>query len=434
MQRWMFGLDSSATARLAPEVVQPAVPENDRRPRGAPRQHRKLKRLAERRRAVVEEHGHAEVGRRLADRVVDPAHCGEPLNPGVELHAAHAVLSHAARDLVCGACVAGSTVANATNRSPAVNAASESLACGARPQQPVEGEHDREPDAELVHRRPRTPPVRTPPQPGWWTWKSITPARRVRHRLASAIRSASSRLRTPRSSPGTGGVPASAVPDEALELEREADLGLVAGRLVRLRRPSASSTSRRNVGGSSVARPSGPVTTNWLCGSTGVSQTTSRRATVPSAYVRTPPLTFARVAGIGAQAPARDLDRRLAEQVVDPVADVDAVGDDRRQSLERAQPTRVGDGIPLGVGGLVAQRCLDQQRRPSAPPRQLPQPVDRGVVPVRRGRSGAAPPRPGLAHVGGLGDRQPERLLREHPLAGLERRTRRGRGGRAAWR
>ena len=43
--------------------------------------------------------------------------------------------------------------------------------------------------------------------------------------------------------------------DEALELEREADLGLVAGRLVRLasyRR--RSSTVRRKVGGSSVAQ------------------------------------------------------------------------------------------------------------------------------------------------------------------------------------
>jgi len=46
--------------------------------------------------------------------------------------------------------------------------------------------------------------------------------------------------------------------------------------------PGWATVVSRNVGGSSVARPFGPVTTNWLRGSTGVSQTTSRRAIVPS--------------------------------------------------------------------------------------------------------------------------------------------------------
>ena len=187
--------------------------------------------------------------------------------------------------------------------------------------------------------------------------------------------------------------------------------------------PSASSTVSRNVGGSRVARPLGP-------GDDELAPRQHRRQpddveprdravlVCEDAAVHVRP----RIRGIGAQAPAADVDRRLAEQVVDPVAGVHAVGDDRRDPLERTQPPRIRAGILIRVRGLVAERRLDQQRPPERSVRdQLAEPVDRGVMPVREadlepvGRAGRR------AHVRRLGDREPERLLREHPLAGVER-------------
>ena len=180
----------------------------------------------------------------------------------------------------------------------------------------------------------------------------------------------------------------------------------------------------RNVGGSSVASPFGPVTTNWLAwqhrrqpddlepGDRAVGVREDAAVDVRG-----------RVGRIGTQAPAGDVDRRLAEQIVEPVARVDAVRDDRRDVLERAEPARVAARDPArGSRGLVADRGLDQQRPPECAGRdQLPQPVDGGVVAVREPDLEPLGCPGGVADLRGLGHGERERLLREHPLARLER-------------
>ena len=218
-------------------------------------------------------------------------------------------------------------------------------------------------------------------------------------------------------------MPVRARPDEPLELEREARLRLVARRLERLRRPVGEldrEPEGRRVERRAAERSRDEELARWQHGSHPDDlQPRNRSVGVgedAAVHVR------GRVLGIGAKAPARDLDGCLTEQVVEPVAGVHAVRDDRRQSLERAQPPRVALRVALGVGALVADRRLDQQRSPEHACRdQLAQPVDRGVVavgepdlqPFRRAR--------GVAHIGSLGDRERDRLLGEHVLPSLER-------------
>ena len=114
----------------------------------------------------------------------------------------------------------------------------ERVVCGGdRPQQPLVGEDDRDVDAELVHHGEVLLRRRRPLPAGWWTWKSITPAPSLRD--AGGVRDPLGQLeaRDRLVEPGHGRPAGKAGVDEALELEREADLGLVARRLERLRRP-----------------------------------------------------------------------------------------------------------------------------------------------------------------------------------------------------
>ena len=236
---------------------------------------------------------------------------------------------------------------------------------------------------------------------GWWTWKSITRAPGVRRRRRARSAPPARGSRSPRRGRAPAACPRARRSTKRSSWSAKQTSVLSPGGSSVSVVPSASSTVRRNVGGSSVARPLGPGDDELAPrqhrrqpddleardGAVGVGEDAA-------VDVRS------RVGGIGAQAPARDVDRRLAEQVVDPVAGVDAVGDDRRESLERAQPARVGDGILLGVGGLVADRRLDQQRpsraRRSRSARAAGRP--RGGA-GRSGRSGAAPRRPGASRT-----------------------------------
>ena len=139
---------------------------------------------------------------------------------------------------------------------------------------------------------------------------------------------------------------------------------------------------------------------------------------------------------VAAQAPAGDLDRRRPEHVVEPVARVDAVGDDGSRPSERAQPSRVGNRIGIRGRGLVAQRRLNEQRAAQRPlPDERPQPLDGRVMAV--GEPDLQPARCARRRPdeGSLGQRRGERLLRQHVLAGLERRSRQAMPSRqAAWR
>ena len=258
---------------------------------------------------------------------------------------------------------------------------------------------------------------------GWWTWKSITPAPpapRLPHaRSARPARGS----RAPRPARAPAASPPGRDPTNRSSWSAEAGLRLVARRLERLRRPVGEldrEPEGRRVECRAAERPGDeelarrqhrrhPDDLQPRDRAVGVGEDAA-------VHVR------GRVLGVGAKAPARDVDGRLAEQVVEPVAGVHAVRDDRRQPLERAQPPRVALRVALGVGALVADRGLDQQRPPERARRdQLAEPVDGGVVavgepdlqPLRRAR--------GVAHVGGLGDRERDRLLGEHVLPGLER-------------
>ena len=125
--------------------------------------------------------------------------------------------------------------------------------------------------------------------------------------------------------------------------------------------------------------------------------------------------------GVAAQAPPGDLDGGRPEHVVEPVARVDAVGDDRGRPPQRAEPSRVRHGIGVGGRGLVAHGDLHEQRTAERPlPDQVSQPLDGRVVAVREPDlepSRCARRRPDRAC---LGQRGCERLLRQHVLTDLE--------------
>ena len=167
--------------------------------------------------------------RRLADALQAGLVRREALQPGMELDAAHPVLADAALDLSPAPGSRGSTVAKATSRSRCGSDPGRErvVGSGARPQQALVREDDREVDAELVHRERGTPAPRMRLRPAGGRG-----SRSRRHQAGEHPRRARSARQAPGSrSPrrGRGRVAArEARVDEALELEREADVGLVA--------------------------------------------------------------------------------------------------------------------------------------------------------------------------------------------------------------
>ena len=210
----------------------------------------------------------------------------EALQPRVELDAAHPVLADAALDLGARSGVArvdGRERDQPLRSGGATQAASESFAAGARTEQALVGEDDRDVDAELVHGRDVL----------------LRPVRRTGRLVDVEVDHAGTGLPIPaarrdplgellarkrlRRAQAPGGLPARQASTKRSSWSAKQTSVLSPGGSTISFVPSASSTVSPNVGGSSVASPFGPVTTNWLLGSTGVSQTTSSRATVPSA-------------------------------------------------------------------------------------------------------------------------------------------------------
>jgi hypothetical protein len=127
----------------------------------------------------------------------------------------------------------------------------------------------------------------------------------------------------------------------------------------------------------------------------------------------------------GAKRPAAYLERRFAEHEVELVAAMDAVEDDGRPVLQRADAACVVLGLALGIGTFVGERRLNVQRA-AQPARgdDLAQACDRRMVPVRE---------PDLQPFGGARDGAEvellcecggERLLGEDVEAGGERGAR----------